>query len=521
MIDDRLLKAELQSLGARVKDLPPDMRQGGAGPAEGAVLFFDGHLASVPLLSPFVSCSPYFLKKESGRYILVRGKQRIKEIRLSPTPDFYRRLTREGIPYYQIALLHGKDCLGSTVVQSCLYQEVGRGCKFCGINGSLKNKKTIARKSPSHLAEVAEAAESEGVRHVVLASGCWGNDFSVICYLADCTRAIKQTTGLKVQAQFNPPADLDLLRVLRDAGVDTAAINIESFETAVLKEISPHKAKVGQEGYRRSWQEAVRIFGRNQVISFLIAGLGESRRSLIRGCEQLAELGVYPHIVPLRPIPGTEMADRKPPAPAEMEWIYEEAAYTVKSAGLSWRLIAAGCGRCPACSALAEFEDFLVEREITCQVARTEDELNTCYRIRHQVFVEELGIFPDSDRDKEDAQAIHLLARGGGEIQGTVRVNRKDDGQWWGSRLAVTPKFRGLAGKYLVHQAEDIVRERGGKLIRAYIQEKRVDFFKQLGWKEIGELIQYLGLPHQLMEADLNKKSKISGGDFVVVDEPL
>lgn len=67
----------------------------------------------------------------------------------------------------------------------------------------------------------------------------------------------------------------------------------------------------------------------------------------------------------------------------------------------------------------------------------------------------------NSDQDKEDAQAIHLLARAGGTIQGTVRVNRKDDGKWWGSRLAVIPEFRGLAGKRLVHKAEDIVRERG------------------------------------------------------------
>ncbi len=443
MIDDRLLKVELQSLGVRVNDLHLSVRQGGAGPAEGAVILFDGHHVSIPLRSPFVVRSPYYLEKQSGRYLLVRDRERIKEIWLPKTPGFYSKHTREGIPYYQIALLHGEDCLGSTVVQTCLYQDEGRGCKFCGISESLNSKKTIARKTPSHLAEVAEAAKSEGVRHAVLTSGCWGDDSSVIYYLADCTRAIKQRTGLKVQAQFNPPANLDLLSVLKEAGVDTVGINIESFEPSVLKEVSPHKARVGQEGYRRCWQEAVRIFGRNQVISFLIAGLGESSQSLIRGCEQLAELGVYPHIVPLRPIPGTEMAGRKPPAPARMEQIYERAAYVLKTAGLSWRMIAAGCGRCPACSALAEFEDHLAEKDITCQIARTKDELNTCYQIRHQVFVKEQGIFKGSDQDEEDPQAIHLLARGGSEVQGTVRLHWKGDGQWWGSRLAVLPEFRG------------------------------------------------------------------------------
>ncbi len=507
MIDDRLLKVELQSLGVRVRDLPPNVRQGGAGPAEGVVILFNGHQVSVPLRSPFVVRSPYYLERQSGRYLLGRGRERIKEIWLPKTPVFYSKHTREGIPYYQIALLHGEDCLGSTVVQTCFYQEAGRGCKFCGISESLKNKKTIARKAPSHLAEVAEAAQSEGVKHAVLTSGCWGDDSSVIYYLADCTRAIKQRTSLKVQAQFNPPANLDLLGVLKEAGVDTVGINIESFETAVLEEVSPHKARMGPEGYRRCWQEAVRIFGRNQVISFLIAGLGESQQSLIRGCEQMAELGVYPHIVPLRPIPGTEMASRKPPAPTRMKQIYEKAAYVVRTAGLSWRIIAAGCGRCLACSALAEFEDYLAEKDISCQIARTEDELNTCYRIRHQVFVEEQGIFKGSDRDEEDPQAIHLLARAGDEIQGTVRVNWKNDGQWWGSRLAVLPEFRGLAGECLVRKAEEIVRERGGKVLQAHIQEKRVSFFKQLGWRVIGEVIEYCGLPHQLMEADLYKKS--------------
>ncbi|UCD84166.1 MAG: MSMEG_0568 family radical SAM protein [Deltaproteobacteria bacterium] len=502
-MDDILLKVELQGLGAKVKDLPPGVRQGGAGPAEGTVISFGGRQASVPLHSPFVARSPYYLKKQTDRYWLSRGRKKIREIRFPETPVFYGKRTWDGVPYSQIALLHGEDCLGSTVVQSCIYQEAGKGCGFCGINESLKNKKTIVRKTPSHLAEVAAAAESEGVRHAVLTSGCWGDDSSVIHYLAECTRAIKQRTSLKVQAQFNPPANPELLNVLKDAGVDTVGIHIESFDSPVLKQVSPHKARVGRKGYRRCWQEAVGIFGRNQVISFLIAGLGESKQSLIKGCEELAKLGVYPHVVPLRPIPGTKMANRRPPAPARMRGIYEKAAFAVRNAGLSWRTITAGCGRCPACSALGEFEDYLAEKEVACQIARTDDELDTCYRIRHQVFVEEQGIFKGSDRDEMDAEAIHIIAKAGDVVQGTVRLNRKYDGQWWGSRLAVIPKYRGIAGRSLVRKAEETVREKKGKVLRAYIQENRVDFFKQLGWKDIGGPTQYCGLPHQLMEADL------------------
>ena len=35
------------------------------------------------------------------------------------------------------------------------------------------------------------------------------------------------------------------------------------------------------------------------------------------------------------------------------------------------------------------------------------------------------------------------------------------------------------------------------------LQKKNVEFFKQLGWKPIGEVISHLGSPHQVMEADL------------------
>jgi hypothetical protein len=64
---------------------------------------------------------------------------------------------------------------------------------------------------------------------------------------------------------------------------------------------------IGIQHYERAWKKAVALFGPNQVSSFLIAGLGESPASIVWGSEVLADMGVYPFVVPFRPIPGSGM----------------------------------------------------------------------------------------------------------------------------------------------------------------------------------------------------------------------
>jgi biotin synthase-related radical SAM superfamily protein len=88
----------------------------------------------------------------------------------------------------------------------------------------------------------------------------------------------------------------------------------------------------------------------------VIAGLGESDESIINGSKLLAELGVYPFIVPLRPIPGSLLEKEKPPSPDRMRAIYEQVAAILHDTGVSQKKNKAGCVRCRACSALPDFE---------------------------------------------------------------------------------------------------------------------------------------------------------------------
>jgi len=355
--DENYLKAYLQSQGVKI-NCSIEKREGGAGPAEGITILHKGRAVNVPTSSNFVLRSPYSIRSASGAYYLFENDFLLSKIEIPYLPHFYSLKTQEGIPYKNIALLHGIDCLATTVFQNCIYWNSNKRCTFCGIELSLEKNKTIVKKSPQQLLEVIKAAlKLDKIQHITLTTGTQADSSDELRYLATCCSYIKSETNLPIHVQFMPPTDLSLLDILRKSGADTVGIHIESFDFNVLEKVAPCKAELGLDTYLKTWEEAINIFGKNQVSSFLIVGLGEKKESVIEGATLLCELGVYPFIVPLRPIPGTPLANHNPPPPSEIILIYQQVAHLLKGYDLSWRYNKAGCVRCGACSALSDFEN--------------------------------------------------------------------------------------------------------------------------------------------------------------------
>lgn len=499
---------EIQSLGVRVPETILG-RSGGAGPAEGRAFLLDNIPVNVPIRAAYTSDSPFSLVDgQDGQYTLLKGGQPVAGTRVVPAPYFYSQSDENGIPLHKIALLHGKDCLATTVLQQCVNWKTNRRCTFCATQISLEKGSTIARKTPRQLAEVASlAAIKDGVRHMVMTSGTGDPPGSEIEYLAKCAQAIKARVDLPIHVQFIPPDDLALMDSLKQAGVDTVGIHIESFHAPTLKRVAPVKSKIGFAHYEKAWQRAVALFGSNQVSSFLIAGLGEPPESLVYGSEILADLGVYPFVVPLRPIPGSLLENQKPPTPALMQQIYTAVAKILRRKGLRAQNNRAGCVLCGACSALGTYEKPMAD--LICHSARSDKERAEAFAIRHAVFVEEQGIFTNTDQDEHDRSSIHLVARQRDKIVGTVRVYHdpySDNGNWIGGRLAVHPDHRTFrVGELLVKEAMKRVKKKGCKEFTAHIQEKNVRFFQKLGWATIGAPETFHGRAHQQMQADLGR----------------
>lgn len=351
------LLSELQALGMRWVDPsgPGLSRSGGAGPSDHKAITLEHQTVMVPIFNHPSAHSPYSARaRASGGATLFRGDEMIGEITFPRQPRFYALSTADGIPYWKIATLHSTDVLATTVLQTCTrYGHRETACQFCAIGQSLAAKSTIPEKTPQQLAEVAEAAARlDGVKHVVLTTGTPRTPDRGAQVLADVTRAIKASSGLPVQAQCEPPADFGWFSRLRAAGVDSLGLHLEAVTERVRRRIMPGKAEVPVSVYLEAFAAAVGVFGRGQVSTYILAGLGDTRQEILEMCERLVRLGVYPFVVPFVPIAGTALENEPPPEPGFMLELLDGVAALLADQGLTSSEIKAGCGRCGACSTL-------------------------------------------------------------------------------------------------------------------------------------------------------------------------
>lgn len=346
------LVAELQSHGLRVEAELETTRSGGAGPADAGMLWIDGYPATVPTGTAYVQSSPYSLRTEDDGWGIYHGDDRTASAQPSPRPRYYDLTTADGTPYWKVGLLH-LDSFASTVIQTCAYWGKSDQCAFCAIESSLQAGRTIPKKSPQLLGEVAAAAkELDGAVDATLTTGTTATPDKGALYVGRCGQAIKETAGLPVEVQFEPPEHLDAIDQVRDMGIDSVGIHVESFDPDVLARVAPAKARTGITGYFRAWERAVAAFGAGQVSSYVIVGMDEDPQTIVEGCRRAIDIGVYPFVVPLRPTVGSLMGDRLPPSPDYIESIYRQVVPYLTAQGLDAQGVAAGCARCQACSAM-------------------------------------------------------------------------------------------------------------------------------------------------------------------------
>lgn len=343
-----LLKTELLCYGVRSHGIYRG-RKGGAGPAGGRSLALpDGDVLNIPMQGEFIRVSPFELKEQDGGWMLYRGQKQLLGVSLLPLPKFYRKKTSDGIPMKRIAKLHGRDCLATTLLSKCWRWRQGKGCKFCAIEVYGEDEPTI-RKTGKQLAEVAEAAMGEGARHMTITTGTTPKPDRGATVLANAVRAIKSRVEIPIEVHLEPPADLRYLDLLKESGADTVGMHIETFDEGIRKEVCPGKAEIGQAEYLKAWSHAVDRFGKAQVNSFLMVGLGGSDETVLGGVKTLAKLGVMPYVVPLRPIPRTPLSHRKPPEAKRLFRIYLEMGKIFGEFDISPEQVKSGCARCRAC----------------------------------------------------------------------------------------------------------------------------------------------------------------------------
>ncbi len=369
-------RAALAVRGVRVA--APVFRRSGAGPSDDGHLLVDGLPAAIPL----VTDSPYRI--EGGRVVSdgggssalgtgasdgsdraagpdgIEDADPFADVLVEPVarPRFYDLTTADGVPYHRLARLHGADVLATTVVQTCIrYTPERTRCRFCAIEASLEAGSTTRVKSPDQVAEVAEAAvRLDGVRQLVMTTGTAATPDRGARHLARCAAAVRAVLpDLPIQVQCEPPEDLTVLAELHAAGATAIGIHVETLDGDARRRWTPGKATVPLADYWAAWREAVHVFGRNRVSTYLLVGLGEDPDELVAGAAELIDAGVYPFVVPFRPLAGTLAAadGAVPPTPALLADVTRRVAAVLRGAEMRGAEQGAGCAACGACSALA------------------------------------------------------------------------------------------------------------------------------------------------------------------------
>jgi len=334
-------------------------RKGGAGPLGGRYFAFDDNktILNVPLWHNNKETN-FVLKNEKDGYFEIFDKSKnsvFVKLRLIPYPNYYKITTTDDILMEKIALIHGLDCLATTIYQRCCYWENGSKCQFCGIELSLARGDTIEEKTSKQLIEVINAVKIEGkFKHLLLTTGTTSSiDKGVLKYINILEDIKNKFPDIPIHVQIEAVDNLEYISMLKEAGADTLGIHIEILDDSIRKVICPGKSKTSYEVYEKNWIHALEIFGKDQVDSFILIGFGEPTEEFWNKLEKMIKLGVIPHITPVRPVPQSKF---KAPIcnPLILLNIFEYSAKLMKKFNVNPLNNKAGCVRCGACSGIIE-----------------------------------------------------------------------------------------------------------------------------------------------------------------------
>lgn len=133
-------------------------------------------------------------------------------------------------------------------------------------------------------------------------------------------------------------------------------MHLEAVSNRVRNKIMPGKADVSLGYYFEAFKMAVAVFGKGNVSTYILAGLGDTQEEILEMSHKLIAIGVYPFVVPFVPIRNTPLENHNGPDKDFMHGILDPLARALVEAQMTSDTIESGCAKCGACSTLSTFE---------------------------------------------------------------------------------------------------------------------------------------------------------------------
>lgn len=132
------------------------------------------------------------------------------------------------------------------------------------------------------------------------------------------------------------------------------------------------------------------------------------------------------------------------------------------------------------------------------------DELELCFEIRRQVFVDEQAVSREEEFDGLDSGCLHFIARYDDRAVGTARM-LLSKGEAKAQRVAVLPAARRSGvGQRLMSALESEASERGCARVILHAQTRSVSFYEAIGYTAEGRIFVEAEIPHRFMWKSLS-----------------
>ncbi len=284
----------------------------------------------------FTLTSPFLLEYDQNGYFLCYCGERVPV-------SFFGELPATGTFLDSMARLHSPGCINIWPSSVCCFDTESGKCAFCSL------ERTSARPvEPEKMASALRILLSKCSGALNFSGGTYISPDNMARYWIDLTARIRAFSSCPITVELAPPQDLSLLTSLRKAGATACIMNLEVANEELRRTVCHGKSAISKTHYYAAFKRAVADFGYGMVSSVLIAGV-QPAADIIAECRELAAIGVYPTIMPLRPMDSCSMRDTPPCDPEELLEMSEELGAILRERGMDPDR-QPGCTKCGGCS---------------------------------------------------------------------------------------------------------------------------------------------------------------------------
>ncbi len=269
------------------------------------------------------------------------------------------KVISQGIPIAVIVENHPYETKTINVSSSCRHFENEEKCKFCTTDVGMQTMNIPSKISHEEVMEALklDIENNPNMRTITISGGTIESPENNLIYMVELAKRIKAVIDVTLFFQIEPCDDISKLKELAQNS-EGLAVCLDVFDEKLRKDICPGKAKNSKEKYIRMWTEAVKFYGRGNVESHCIIGLGEDLDEVIKSVEECVSLGVK--VTPLHVRVGSkDLGENFVPSYLEKEDeyldFYIRVAQIMQKYGICYKhKDGSGCIGCNGCNAIVE-----------------------------------------------------------------------------------------------------------------------------------------------------------------------